>query len=321
MSQRHTAVPPNNTAPAPDSSKHTVYMFGGLGAPSHSAEALTGEEWHAVPWSPPAASSGQLGLVLQGKLYAIGGRKSDDDYQLLRIVECYDPRLNRWEAKASLPVDYEYLTGAVLHDRLFVVLSDHDMHKSLLVYSPDANEWKTRCAPRTKRHEARLAALGDCLYLAGGHNNDYSLRKVEKYDPVHNEWLPAARLNLARHDFTVAVFRGRLYVIGGTNFDPDTELELGAVERYDPKARKWRFVGDLQTPRSGASAFVHNNGLHVAGGTTDFSATLLASVERFHEATAKWLESKPLAEPRLEACCAVLAVEPRPAKRQRLVDQ
>eukprot|EP00808_Paulinella_micropora_P005345 g17623.t1 len=208
---------------------------------------------------------------------------------MLRTVECYDPHLNRWEAKASLPADYDDLTGAVLHQQLDVLLSDKDMHNSLLVYDKDADEWKTRCAPRTKRYQARLAAFGDCLYLVGDHNNDWSLRKVEKYDPLQNEWLPAARLNLARHDFAVAVFKKSLYVIGSTNFDPDTEMELEAVERYDPKVHKWRFV-DLKTPRSGASAFVYNNGLYVAGGTPNLGETALASVERFHEASGGyWL--------------------------------
>jgi len=67
--------------------------------------------------------------VLDGKLYAVGGRNDDED--ALSSVERYDPATNAWEAVAPLAAARGFLDVAVLDGKLYAVGGYNDDDGSL----------------------------------------------------------------------------------------------------------------------------------------------------------------------------------------------
>ena len=86
------------------------------------------DAWEAV--APIAVERNLAGVaVLDGKLYAVGGRNDDED--ALSSVERYDPATNAWEAVAPLAAARGFLDVAVLDGKLYAVGGYNDDDGSL----------------------------------------------------------------------------------------------------------------------------------------------------------------------------------------------
>jgi Kelch motif len=58
--------------------------------------------------------------VIDGRLYAIGGRIDGNYSRNLSTNESYDPATDRWEQRAPMPTARSGIAAAVLHGRIFV---------------------------------------------------------------------------------------------------------------------------------------------------------------------------------------------------------
>ena len=58
--------------------------------------------------------------ALDGKLYAVGGRRNGNYGQNLGVNEAYDPATDRWQARAEMPTARSGIAAAVLDGRMFV---------------------------------------------------------------------------------------------------------------------------------------------------------------------------------------------------------
>src|SRR5438552_4000106 len=76
--------------------------------------------WETKASMPTARGELAVGVV-NGVLYAIGGRRGDPDQAVFATVEAYDPATDGWTTKAPMPTGRNGLATGVVHDILYAV--------------------------------------------------------------------------------------------------------------------------------------------------------------------------------------------------------
>jgi hypothetical protein len=107
---------------------------------------------------------------------------------------------------------------------------------------------------------------------SGGQNGDTSLATAEVFNPSDGSWSSAGTLTNSRTGHTATVFNdGRVLVTGGESVTRGNRRALKSAEIFSLDKKEWRSAGDMNCPRSEASAVLLNDTsvLVVAG---DFAA-------------------------------------------------
>ena len=211
-------------------------------------------------WAPASA-------VVSGKLFVIGGWP--EHHAALRL---YDPQLDTWEYKASIP-DEGFSwghTAAVVRDQIYVIggyngIGDGDKpDPKVLRYDPRRDVWTGGLAPIPINE-----ACGDkCTGLAASviEGKVYVVgngKHLQIYDPATDAWSRGASLPILTTDAPgIAALDGELYVFGGSNL-----FECGsAIQIYDPNNDEWSMGNEMSAARCYPAAAVHNGSVHVFGG-------------------------------------------------------
>ena len=183
---------------------------------------------------------------LRGFAYAAGGL--DFDNNLLRSVEKYDPRKDRWKMSKPLPAPRAFAGAATVKGRLYVAGGSLNAGttRSVVVYNPRTNAWSSVAPMSIARDRMRLLAAGPYLYAVGGLGvSGDALRSVDRYDPRTDSWRLIRPMNEARAvpGATTTRVHGKavLVVAGGTHF---TAGEFGGFTRtaevFDIGTGRWR---------------------------------------------------------------------------------
>ena len=107
---------------------------------------------------------------------------------------------------------------------------------------------------------------------AGGTNGDTSLSTAEVFNPGDGSWNAAGALTGSRSGHVAAVFSdGRVLVAGGESLTRGARRSLATAEIFNLEKREWQSAGNMNCPRSEASATLLGDGsvIVVAG---DFAA-------------------------------------------------
>ncbi|MCX7669538.1 MAG: hypothetical protein N2439_05645, partial [Anaerolineae bacterium] len=158
-------------------------------------------------------------VAVGGKIYAIGGR--DNANQALQTVEEYDPAMNAWRARASMPTArWGAAAAAGQNGRIYVFggATAGFPRNTAEEYDPQTDAWHTAPSMPTAREGAAAVAGADGLiYVFGGyHYASGWLSTVEAYDPATDSWTTCAPLTLNRG--YLAGVRGAgstFYALGG----------------------------------------------------------------------------------------------------------
>jgi len=183
--------------------------------------------------SMSTARSGLAAVVLNNKIYAIGGYNSGG---FLATNEEYDPVSNSWTAKASMPTARYDLMGAAANGRVYA-LGGHN-GSDLAVneeYNPATNTWVTRTALPTARRVAGAATASGKIYVSGGccsgaQNTNY------EYNPITGLWATKAVMPTGRYYHTAVAANNKVYAIGG--------YAMSKNEEYDPVTDVWTAYTD-----------------------------------------------------------------------------
>ncbi len=136
--------------------------------------------WTALPDAPHARDHFHA-AVIDGKLYAAGGRRSAHDLgnalaQTVGEVDVYDFKAKRWSTlPAPLPTPRAGTASAVIGGKLAVIggesLKQVEAHREVEAWDPQTARWQTLPALPVGRHGTQAATLDGKTYIAAGSGN------------------------------------------------------------------------------------------------------------------------------------------------------
>lgn len=236
--------------------------------------------------------------VLGAYLYVCGGSSDDDDY--LNSAERFDPSARRWESLPPMGTQRACAAAAALQGQLYVCggetgtsgLNDFVALDTAERFNPRAGHWENlprmsepRGSDANGEPSVVACALGDCLYVRGGHEID----SMERFDVRLGCWQALPPMWTPRYYAVMIACNNRLYVCGGRD-DKDSE-ELNSIECFDPKSQRWEVLPSMHSRRANAGAAASAGYVYVCGGKIyeDGSpAKTVRCVERYCVARNCW---------------------------------
>lgn len=189
----------------------------------------TEDSWTAL--EPVPTIRRDLGVAsVKGKIYAIGGRS---DGSRLSTNEEYDPATNTWTTKTPMPTPRSDFGIAVVNDKIYCIGGIIDF------------DWS-------------------------GYGKGILCTVNEVYDPLTDTWENKTSMPTQRQRPKANAVNGKIYVMGGFQYrdlpPPQTTIEVGINEVYDPETDTWITITPMQhTPYGPASASI-NGKIYVIGG-------------------------------------------------------
>jgi N-acetylneuraminic acid mutarotase len=155
----------------------------GLGTPHRSLEVNEAYDPATNKWethSPmPTARNHAAAGVVNGKIYVIGGRLGAANVMEgsnTDVVEQFDPEKDSWGAAGlRMPIARSGMGWATYQNRIYVAGGEiMDAHmfatiRAVEAYDPATNQWSSLPVMPTARHGVNVAAIGNRLYVIGGH--------------------------------------------------------------------------------------------------------------------------------------------------------
>lgn len=183
-----------------------------------------GDFW--TPMSPvPTARSGLGVAVVEGNIYAIGGR-NDWVSPYLGTNEMYDPATKIWTSKIPMPTPRREFAIAVYKNKIYCIGGAFNDRSSMYltglneVYDPATDTWETKASMPTPRNGMVANVVDGKIYVIGGgeesgYPNYVGTSKNEVYDPETDTWTEKASIPTGVNRAASAVVDDRIYVLGG----------------------------------------------------------------------------------------------------------
>jgi hypothetical protein len=196
-----------------------------------------------VSKAPMQEARSDVGVaVVNGKIYAIGGRNST--YSLVSNNEMYDPSSDTWTTLASMPTARARFGIAACQNKIYVIggttgsvpiVGGLALAVSVVtgvneVYDPATDTWETKAQMPTARDVLKANVVDGKIYLIGGSSG---LNQI--YNPNSDSWTTGVSIPTPRNNLAVAVVNDMLYAIGGRNTaDPSALNILADNDQYTP---------------------------------------------------------------------------------------
>lgn len=166
--------------------------------------------------------------VVDGKIYAIGGRGSDRKQRRLATVEVYDPATDTWAKRQSMKHARDGFTTSVVDGEIY--------------------------------------AIGGLGWPQIPNNPGPFLASVEAFNPRTHRWLEKVEMPIPRSSHTASVLNGKIYVIGGGGRGNGPFRYLSRIDVYNPQTDTWTQAPDMPVGKSGHAAAVINGKIYILGG-------------------------------------------------------
>ena len=252
----------------------------------------------------PTSRSELAATSLDGSLYVAGGIGL---FGTTSVFERFDVESSQWQSLASLPLELNHLSAAVLQGKVYVSGGYRNVRlqpdvRAMWRFDPEAGVWKRMANMPGSRGAHAMVASGGRLFVVGGVGADAN--RIWEYDPESNTWDSSrAPMPTPREHLAVVAAQGKIYAIGGRD---GANRNLPVLEIYDIAADQWSPGPRLITPRSGFTAGVIGSRIHVTGGEDIGTGSVLDGHEYFDVDAAGWVAGTPLPEGRHGIASAVL---------------
>lgn len=247
--------------------------------------------------------------VVNGKIYAIGGRQENDI--LTGVCEEYDPQLDTWVIKSSMPTPRYSAISGVVGNKIYVIGGDTNTNINspsatniIEAYDPAQNTWDTvNSVWPFPRSGAGGTTIGDWIYtmggvLWGGHQPIY-FDTVEAYNPILNQWVVKRSMHTPRAYFDAAASNNKVYAPGGLFYGP-----LRLCEAYDTITITWDSIRSLPKSRTHFASVALGESIFVIGGLEGQQGFLSRRVEYYQPDT--WIRYDSLNQPRYRLGAVVI---------------
>lgn len=136
-------------------------------------------KWESRSAMPTPRNHPAIGAV-NGKIYVIGGRITSPNVgnfsaEAVAVVEEYDPATDKWRAMNKMPTARSGQGWATYQGYIYVAGGeDRNSHMDAVLrdveaFDPATNQWFMLPPMTTARHGVNVAAIGNRLYIIGGH--------------------------------------------------------------------------------------------------------------------------------------------------------
>jgi N-acetylneuraminic acid mutarotase len=248
-------------------------------------------QWSNTPLPLPTPRV-EFAAVLgpDGSIYAFGGYSNGS---ILKSVDVYDPRVNKWNTTsvADMPTPRARFAAVLGPDgRIYLLGGVSSTFGGVLntvdVYDPVANKWSTIPVMPTPRYDfAAVVGPDGRIYALGGLNatNGSGLTTVDVYNLKTNRWstgtvpdMPTPRAGFA----AVVGPDGRIYALGSGIANGRGGVDaVKTVDAYDVKTNSWSPVPPMLTPHGVFAAVLGpDHRIYVLGGMSA-SGSALPTVE------------------------------------------
>ena len=221
---------------------------------------------------------------LNGKLVAVGGKKSD--YSPTNGVYAYDERSKKWK-QTSPPMPTARWSPSFLSLQSALVVAGVPYTDAVEIFKADTSQWHTTDPLPKACCLISLVAIGNTCYALGGYKSPSSLNQAlyaSVDDLLHNA-VPANQTTHSGSSDTqsawkilpdtptygpaTAVLAGQLFAVGGMETS-DGGAVMKEVYTYSPSTNSWIYISDLPAPRYGAAvAVLSPSEILVIGGQCD----------------------------------------------------
>jgi hypothetical protein len=163
-------------------------------------------------------------VVIGGKLYIPGGRRSRPLDDITTAFEAYDFRTDSWEQLPELPNPRSGYGLVTVEGRLLLFggWDGRSYRAEVLEYDPGTRLWSERTPMPTARAYAEATVVGETIYVMGGENESGTLDDNELYLPTsegNRPWSKRQPLPTPRSRFGTAVALNLISVLGGVQQD------------------------------------------------------------------------------------------------------
>ncbi|WP_026369473.1 Kelch repeat-containing protein [Kallotenue papyrolyticum] len=168
----------------------------------------------------PTAVTDVRAVVLSGKLYVPGGRRSANPTDITDRFERYDLRSEQWETLPKLPEPRSGYTLVTLDGKIYLIGGwDGTRYRTeVFEYDPERESWQMRSTMPTARAFAAAGVVEDRIYVMGGENEHGALTSNEIYTPALETaapWSRRAPLPQPRTRMSTAMVLSSLILLGG----------------------------------------------------------------------------------------------------------
>jgi N-acetylneuraminic acid mutarotase len=240
-------------------------------------------------WTPRAniptpSALGTAGAV-DGKCYLIGGG-GDSGRVVHTAVQEYDPGTDAWSSRSPAPIPRAVGASAVVDGKIYAIGGGGGFSYfssgigQVDIYDPKRDRWTTGADLPTPRLGAAVAAVGQYIYVMGGHLQTQARTDLaQRYDTVADSWTTIANCLQPMGFASASVLDGYIYVSGG--LEPSGSQATNRAYRYDPETDRWTRLADMMQSRLLAGGAAIDGRILVFGGRTVQEGPALTSVEEY----------------------------------------
>ncbi|XP_062617601.1 beta-scruin-like [Saccostrea cucullata] len=241
-------------------------------------------------------------VVLDQKLYVIGGLRYNDDNPLpRRDVWVYCPERG-WRKLTSLRTARMHHALCVFDGFIYAIGGlgrNGRILKSVECYNPSTNSWHFVKSLSTARAGACAAELNGNIFVAGGFGYSQNgtatiFDSVECYNAFTDKWITKGSLRYGRCHATMTCVENSLYLSGGLAFDKNSSVALSVqdVDLYDANNDSWMLRTYMDKARHSAAAFASGNKMYLIGGlATNTKENLHDDIECWDVQRNAWLST------------------------------
>ena len=252
------------------------------------------------------------GVVVNGKLYVLGGRGT-------RSVSVYDPIANNWSQKSTAPIELNHFQPVAYKNKIWVIgaftggYPNENSVADIYVYTPSNDTWeKAGTIPQNRRRGSAGAVLHNGLiYIVGGNTNGHNPGAkpwFDSFNPATGEWRSLPDAPTARDHLTASVSNNKLVVAAGRQsaFPNVFANTVSSTNVYNFDTQSWSNAKNIPTARAGAMSVAVGNEVVLIGGEVADSGDAKDTVESYNVVSNTWRQLGSLQVGRHSGAAAVL---------------
>jgi N-acetylneuraminic acid mutarotase len=214
-------------------------------------------------------------VVVNERIYTIGGYATNGDYLFDNTNEMYDPASDSWTILAPMPTRRVNFAIAVYKEKIYVIGGQNASHAISgpnfvdywmdgvtgvnEIYDPATNTWETKSPMPTPRNYLQANVVDGKIYLIGGlyqqkleyPPTEHSSNLTEVYDPETDSWTTMAPIPNTVYGYASAVINEKIYIISGwSNMSPLSDQ----VQIFNPNTNNWSLGNPIPVPVTLAGA-------------------------------------------------------------------